>query len=140
MAGMPKDARQPYSVEQIDRIVTAVGLPVDAAKRADLHGKLNTAVSDYLSSTDDPTPAQVRDRLAAIEKATQELLSAFGKVRDTGLPTPSVKALDMPVADARRPLPHRRGSVPNGGPSWTNLPFPAGAATIPCRRAVVGQG
>ena len=102
MAGKPKDARQPYSVEQVDRIVKAVGLPVDAAKRADLHGKLNTAVSDYLSSRDDPTPAKVRDRLAAIEKATQKLLSTLGNVKETGLPTPSVMALDMSAAVVSR--------------------------------------
>ncbi len=88
MAGMPKDARQPYSVEQVDRIVTAVRLPVDEAKRAYLHRELNTVAGVYLSSRDDPTPAKVRDRLAAIEKATQKLLSALRNVnvKETGQP------------------------------------------------------
>ncbi len=88
MAGKPKDARQPYSVEQVDRIVNAVRLPVDEAKRAYLHRELNTVAGVYLSSRDDLTPAKVRDRLAAIEKASQELLSAFRNVnvKETGQP------------------------------------------------------
>ncbi len=97
MAGKPKDARQPYSLEHVDRIVTAVRLPVDAAKRAYLHGELNTAASDYLLSRDELTPAQIRDRLAAIEKATQKLLSTLGNVKETGLPAPAVNPFEMLV-------------------------------------------
>ncbi len=97
MAGKPKDGRQPYSVEHVDRIVTAVRLPVDAAKRAYLHGELNTAASDYLLSRDELTPAQIRDRLAAIEKATQKLLSTLGNVKETGLPAPAVNPFEVLV-------------------------------------------
>ncbi len=71
-----------YSEEQIDNIVTAVRVPISAAKRADLRRELNSAAYYYLSSKDEPTPAQLRDRLAAIEKAAQKLLSVLGTTRN----------------------------------------------------------
>lgn len=76
-----------YSEEQVDTIVAAVRLPISAAKRADLHRALNRAALLYVFLKDDLKPAQVRNHLAAIEKAAQKLLNVLGAGNITSQPT-----------------------------------------------------
>ena len=77
MAGKLEDLWQPYSEEQVTKIVTAVSITVGAAKRNYLHHELNKAARQYLVFKNDPTPAQLRNHLAAIEKAAERLNSAL---------------------------------------------------------------
>ena len=98
-----------YSEKQIDKIVTAVRVPISAAARASLRRELNSAAYYYLSSKDDPTPAQLRNHLADIEKAAQKLLSVLGTGNITrrstsaeielGLPTSMGEALQIAADD-----------------------------------------
>ena len=76
-------AAGPLSPEDIDRIIEHVGLPVDRAKRVILQRWLNWSVPMYQSHRADPTPANMRDRLAAIAKRARSLLEALEVEGDT---------------------------------------------------------
>ena len=98
MAGFPKVLWRYYSEGQVDKIVTAVRVPISAAKRASLRRELNSAAFYYLSSKDDPTPAQLRDHLAAIETAVQKLLSVLGTGNITSQSASSWIELELPAS------------------------------------------
>ena len=70
-------AAGPLSPDDIERIIECVGLPVEQAKRVILQRWLNWSVSMYRSDRADPTPANMRDRLAAIAKRAQSLLETL---------------------------------------------------------------
>ena len=97
MAGKPKYFRQPYSEEQVSKIVTAVSLTVGEAKRDYLHKELNKAAKYYLYIRDDPTPAQLRNHLAAIEKAAERLISALRTGKYKSQSTTAEILSEMPI-------------------------------------------
>ena len=65
------------SPDDIERIIECVGFPVEQAKRVILQRWLNWSVSNYRSDRADPTPANMRNRLAAIAKRAQSLLETL---------------------------------------------------------------
>ena len=77
MAGKLEDIWQPYSEEQVNKIVAEVSITVGAAKRTYLHHELNEAARKYLFLRGDPTPARLRNHLTAIENAAERLASAL---------------------------------------------------------------
>ena len=72
------------SPDDIERIIECVGFPVEQAKRVILQRWLNWSVSNYRSDRADPTPANMRDRLAAIAKRAQSLLCLFASHQSKG--------------------------------------------------------
>lgn len=67
-----------FSLEQTYAIIECVNLPIEAAKRSPLHRQLNEAAVDYKFFKAEPAPAELRDRLLAVAKAANNLLTKLG--------------------------------------------------------------
>ena len=101
MAEKRKGVSEPFSAEQVDRVIRAVRVHVhiDAAKRAELLRKLNAAASDYQLEKNDPTPAQLRDRLRAVEKVAEKLLNTLEIGQGITSYSPLLAHLEMAADD-----------------------------------------